>query len=107
MGNLSACDAWLATQNQDGSPHLVPIWFVATQADSIWIATGRHDTEVKNISKTAKSQSGCEPRVTGMEMRLRLATPHFTTRLQPMCSRCLIRSISSTRGPVQTQMLAS
>ena len=54
MANLSARDAWLATQNQDGSPHHVPIWFVATQADSIWNATGRHDTEVKNISKNCE-----------------------------------------------------
>ena len=51
MANLSARDAWLATQNHDGSPHLVPIWFVATRADSMWIATGRHSTKVTNIAK--------------------------------------------------------
>jgi hypothetical protein len=49
MANLSARDSWLATQNHDGSPHLVPIWFVAKRADSIWIATGRHSTKVTNI----------------------------------------------------------
>ena len=58
MANLSARDAWLATQNQDGSPHLVPIWFVAAHAGSIWIATGRHSTKVTNISKDCEVSIG-------------------------------------------------
>lgn len=51
MANLSARDAWLATQHRDGSPHLVPIWFVALGVESIWIATGRDSTKVANITR--------------------------------------------------------
>ncbi len=58
MANLSARDAWLATQNQDGSPHLVPIWFVALHPDSVWIATGRHSAKVTNITRNSEVSIG-------------------------------------------------
>jgi general stress protein 26 len=58
MVNLSARDAWLATQNGNGSPHLVPIWFVAQHADSIWIATGLNSTKVTNIRNNSQLSIG-------------------------------------------------
>jgi len=58
MANLAARDAWLATQNLDGSPHLVPIWFVAPKADSVWIATGRLSAKVTNIKRNSEVSIG-------------------------------------------------
>jgi len=58
MANLLACDAWLATQNRDGSPHLVPIWFAAKRANSMWTATARHSTKVSNISNNSEVSIG-------------------------------------------------
>jgi general stress protein 26 len=58
MANLSARDAWLATQNRNGSPHLVPIWFVAQQADSIWIATGLNSAKIANIRNNSRVSIG-------------------------------------------------
>jgi len=58
MANLSARDAWLASQNHDGSPHLVPIWFAAQRADSIWIATGRSSSKVGNIRQNSTVSIG-------------------------------------------------
>jgi len=58
MANLSARDAWLATRNSDGSPHLVPIWFVAVGVESIWIATGRTSAKIANIARSSHVSVG-------------------------------------------------
>lgn len=58
MANLSARDAWLATQSRNGTPHLVPIWFVAQHADSIWVATGRESVKVNNIAHRSEVAIG-------------------------------------------------
>jgi PPOX class probable F420-dependent enzyme len=41
---------WLASVRADGSPHLVPIWFV-WQEGKVWIATGEGSQKHANIRR--------------------------------------------------------
>ncbi len=107
MANLSARDAWLATQNHDGSPHLVPIWFVATRADSMWIATGRHSTKVTNITKSSEVSIGvpAEGDPDGDAVAVATATLHDEAPTDVL--EMFDANISGTQSPVQTPMLAN
>jgi F420H(2)-dependent biliverdin reductase len=39
---------WLATVRADGSPHLVPVWFVWHEA-AFWICTGATSAKARNL----------------------------------------------------------
>jgi hypothetical protein len=44
----------LATVNDDGSPHLAPIWF-ALDGDDLVFNTGLHSVKCKNIQRTGRA----------------------------------------------------
>lgn len=49
----TARNLWLATVRSDGSPHLVPIWFVWHQ-DQAYICTSLSSVKARNISKNSR-----------------------------------------------------
>src|SRR6187431_1802379 len=44
---------WLATVRKDGSPHLVPIWFV-WHKNKVFLCTSRNSLKAKNIAHDAR-----------------------------------------------------
>jgi F420H(2)-dependent biliverdin reductase len=44
---------WLATVRSDGSPHLVPIWFVWVTG-KIYLCTGADSVKVRNLSQNPR-----------------------------------------------------
>lgn len=44
---------WLATVRPDGSPHLVPIWFVWV-AEKIYLCTGAASVKVRNVTQNSR-----------------------------------------------------
>lgn len=49
----TARNLWLATVRANGSPHLVPIWFVWTESKA-YICTSRHSVKARNIAQNPR-----------------------------------------------------
>ncbi|HZQ08401.1 MAG TPA: pyridoxamine 5'-phosphate oxidase family protein [Anaerolineae bacterium] len=68
----TAANIWLATVRPNGSPHLVPIWFVWLD-EKAFICTGRDSIKARNIAKNShvafSLEDGSDPLVVQGEAR--------------------------------------
>lgn len=74
----TAPNIWLATVRPDGSPHLIPIWFVWIE-NKLYVCTARNSVKARNVAANPKVslalEDGSNPLVLEGSGAIREETP--------------------------------